>query len=131
MSKVTQVRPLTDVKKLAEKRHQFLNVSYSGTHLQHPLSTYGTWRVRGEDPNCDLGGSHHMPELGLFQGTLSDVVDIAVMLPQFWQWGGGGDITLISIVKTEDYTAAKVSALKEERAELLKRVSEINAVIGA
>ena len=23
----------------------------------------GIWHIQGEDPNCDLGGSHHQPTL--------------------------------------------------------------------
>lgn len=53
---------------------------------------YGTWRVTGEDPNCDFGGHHHEPELGTFTGLYKDVVNKAVDLPGFLQWGGGGKI---------------------------------------
>lgn len=58
----------------------------------HKLDEYGTWEVRGEDPNCDFGGSHHMPHLGYFEGTLENVLIKAVELPNFWQWGAGGEI---------------------------------------
>lgn len=66
---------------------------------KYPLSTYGVWHVRGEDPNCDMGGAHHQPSLGYFEGTLEQVLRHAVMLPGFWQWGGGGDATLVDTVK--------------------------------
>jgi hypothetical protein len=56
---------------------------------EHNLSEYGIWEVRGEDPNCDLGGHHSQPFLGHFEGTLEDVLNIAVDLPNFWQWGAG------------------------------------------
>lgn len=55
-------------------------------------SKQGVWKVTGEDPNCDLGGHHHSPTLGFFEGTLGDVIDYAMELPGFWQWGYGGDI---------------------------------------
>lgn len=57
---------------------------------------YGTWRVTGEDPNCDMGGSHHEPDLGTFTGKFKDVVNKAVDLPRFFQWGGGGKIVKIT-----------------------------------
>ncbi len=25
---------------------------------KYPLTTQGTWRIMGEDPNCDFGGHH-------------------------------------------------------------------------
>lgn len=68
--------------------------TYSGSKLleKHQLSEEGTWEVRGEDPNCDLGGPHHEPFLGVYSGRLEDVIRMAVDLPGFWQWGGGGRI---------------------------------------
>lgn len=54
--------------------------------------TYGIWEVRGEDPNCDLGGMHHSPLLGHYEGTIEDVLEHAMGLNGFWQWGGGGHL---------------------------------------
>lgn len=73
------------------ERYQSTN-SYRKLFEKYSLSDVGVWKVLGEDPNCDLGGSHHQPNLGLFEGTLEAVIKHAVELPQFWQWGGGGDI---------------------------------------
>jgi hypothetical protein len=56
--------------------------------------TVGTWKITGEDPNCDMGGYHHEPSLGLFEGKLKDVVAHAVNLTGFYSWGGGGSIKL-------------------------------------
>lgn len=84
----------------AEKDFRRLQGTYWFTSVnKHPLNTYGMWLVRGEDPNCDLGGAHYMPTLGYFEGTLEQVLRKAVTLPGFWQWGGGGDATLISSTK--------------------------------
>jgi uncharacterized protein (UPF0335 family) len=68
---------------------------YSGKRLleAHKLDEYGTWEVRGEDPNCDMGGHHHNPHLGFFEGTLEQVLTHATNnLGGFWQWGAGGEI---------------------------------------
>lgn len=75
--------------------------SYSGQRLlkEHSLEAYGTWRIRGEDPNCDFGGAHYQPELGTVQGKLHDVIKYAVMLNGFWTWGSGGDILKVEIKK--------------------------------
>lgn len=68
--------------------------TYSGRSLltAHSLDEYGVWEVRGEDPNCDMGGHHHEPLLGLFEGKLEDVIAHATSLPNWFQWGAGGSI---------------------------------------
>ena len=68
--------------------------SYNGRELlkKYNLEDYGLWTVRGEDPNCDLGGTHHMPLVGHYEGVLEDVIKEAVQEYNFWTWGGGGDI---------------------------------------
>jgi hypothetical protein len=67
---------------------------YSGQQLlkDHNLTETGIWKVYGEDPNCDFGGSHHEPFLGNFEGSLEQVLEYAVQMPRFWQWGAGGRI---------------------------------------
>lgn len=68
--------------------------TWNGQRLleKHDLSEYGTWRVYGEDPNCDMGGHHHEPDLGYFEGTLEQVINKAYTLPGWMTWGGGGRI---------------------------------------
>lgn len=104
--------------------------TYAGEALlkKHHLNEAGVWQVRGEDTNCDFGGSHHMPYLGTFEGKLRDVISVAVDLPSFWTWGAGGDITRISVTKVDpdtwlqraekkkqlDTAEAQVAALKKE-----------------
>lgn len=56
----------------------------------------GTWRILGEDPNCDFGGHHHEPELGSVTGTYENVVDYAMTMKGFFQWGSGGRIVKVS-----------------------------------
>lgn len=91
--------------------------SYTGKELlkAHSLTEYGTWKVRGADSNCDFGGSHYMPEIGLFEGTLVDIIFHAVEMRGFWSWGPG-DITLID-------KPVKITA--ESRAENLKKIDEV------
>jgi hypothetical protein len=68
--------------------------TYRGQNLlsKHSLEDEGFWEVRGEDPNCDLGGKHYEPIIGVFEGKLRDVIKTAVMTQGFWQWGSGGSI---------------------------------------
>lgn len=89
---------------LPTPREKFLS-GWSGKDLlaKHSLTEYGVWKIRGEDPNCDFGGHHHMPHLDTVMGTLSDAVDHAVSLPSFFQWGSGGDITLTKITKLGEH----------------------------
>lgn len=69
---------------------------YGDLMKKHSLEEYGIWNVYGEDPNCDLGGSHVNPYLGAIEGKLVDVIREAVELPGFWQWGGGGKIEKVT-----------------------------------
>jgi hypothetical protein len=97
--------------------------SWSYKHIleDHSLDEYGIWQVFGEDSNCDMGGSHYMPELGLYEGKLADVIAIAVELPNFWQWGSGGDIRkskVVKPIKVDAETNAKRDAIKQKIANL-------------
>lgn len=87
-------------KSVQEKLDKFLQ-GYSGKGLleKHYLADTGVWEVRGEDPNCDLGGYHHQPSLGLVSGHLSDAIRWAVQQPSFYSWGGGGDIIKRSVTQ--------------------------------
>lgn len=84
---------------ISNKAANWLRTSYSGRRLceKYSLDEEGTWHILGEDPNCDFGGHHYQPELGTVEGKLRDVVEHAVNLKHFYTWGGGGDITKVSI----------------------------------
>lgn len=73
---------------------------YSWNPLHNvPLNTYGVWRICGESPSCDYGGSHYEPYLETVEGRLDKVLQHAVELPKFWTWGAGGSITPVTIKK--------------------------------
>lgn len=75
--------------------------SYCGTRLLklYSLDEFGFWEILGEDPNCDFGGYHHMPKLGVVQSTLDDAIKHAIKLQGFYTWGSGGDIRKVDITK--------------------------------
>lgn len=94
----------------------------------HPANEFGTWRILGEDPNCDLGGHHHEPELETVSGTYANVVEYAITLQGFFQWGSGGRIVKIpSHHRNIDQIInnPKVKSLETERTKLQKRLNEI------
>lgn len=84
------------VVKAADRYRDYVMHSYSGTRVvkEHGLEKYGVWEVLGEDSNADLGGSHYQPSLGLFEGTLDQVIRKATSMNSFYTWGGGGSIFL-------------------------------------
>ena len=89
--------------------------SYKQLIQKYKLTDEGLWKVRGEDSNCDFGGSHHMPELGVFEGKLQDIIAYAVTLSGFWQWGAGGDITRVSApIKIDANSSAKRVAAEQK-----------------
>ena len=75
----------------------------------------GTWEIRAEDTNCDMGGPHHQTLLGYYRGRYIDVVESALDMPGFFAWGYGGDINEI---KVEPLTGSKTKQLKEAKKEL-------------
>ncbi len=100
---------------------RFINETYSGRELlkKHRLGEWGIWRVLGEDPNCDFGGSHHNPYLGTYEGDLANVITIAVELKGFWQWGAGGQIEKTNVEKIHPETIAERNE-KRKRLEVLE-----------
>jgi hypothetical protein len=86
---------------LEAKVDKYLTSTYAGKELigKHSLSEQGFWKIRGEDPNCDLAGPHYQPDLGTYEGTLKAVLLIAVDMGSFYGWGGGGNIEKINIKK--------------------------------
>ncbi len=110
-------------------RQQFLQVSYNGRKLleQHSLTDIGIWHIQGEDPNCDFGGSHYQPSLGYFEGTLDDIIDLAVVLPKFWNWGAGGSITKINVQTPA--TALLILATIEHKQKLIDELAVLNETL--
>lgn len=93
-----------------------------------PSSEKGMWRIKGEDPNPDMGGSHHQPDLGTVSGTYSKVVEYALEQPSFIQWGYGGDIEKVSsVVNVDVLDHAKCRALRREHTQLTARLKEIES----
>ena len=86
---------------IQEKIKDYLGRTYSGGQLlkKHTLDEKGLWKVRGEDPNCDLGGSHHQPDLGVVEGTLQEALEYALAHKDFYTWGGGGNFEKITTIK--------------------------------
>lgn len=102
--------------------------SYRDLIKNHTLEEEGIWQIFGEDPNCDMGGPHIQPSLGFVEGKLSDVIEYAVELPNFWQWGSGGDIKKIDgIKKVDSKTAERRKFLLEKRAEYQKMIDVYDA----
>lgn len=95
----------------------------------HHANEQGTWRIRGEDPNCDLGGHHHQPELDIVTGTYINVVEYALGLSGFFSWGGGGDIEKITSTKNIDNVInnPRIKKLEAERKQVEARLKAIDS----
>lgn len=113
---------------------QYTEVTYAGRKLleKYSLDTVGVWRIKGEDPNCDFGGYHYQPELGIVSGKLRDVIMYGVNLPNFWNWGAGGDFELIGKeIPTIDSKSLEVrKQLEAEAKELEERLAEVKRQLG-
>lgn len=117
-----------------ENYRKYTEVSYAGRELlkKHSLEETGVWRIRGEDPNCDMGGHHYQPDLGTYEGTLRDVIMYGVNLPSFWQWGAGGNFELLgkSIPKIDANSLAARQELEQEAVRLEQQLAEIRRQLG-
>jgi hypothetical protein len=112
--------------KHAERVLKFLEgYSAKGLLEEYSLSQHGLWQIFGEDPNCDLGGSHVTPLLETVEGKLGDVISYAVELPRFWQWGGGGRIEAIHAKKIDKNTVEEKLKLEEEAEQLEKKLESL------
>ena len=94
---------------------------------KYPGDRFGLWIISGEDPNCDLGGSHHEPLLTRVEGEYAEAVEVALSLTGFFHWGAGGSIKLVEFAKLEPGTAARLNALEEKRAKLRLDLAEVEA----
>ncbi len=108
---------------------EYLSSAYK---TKYPLERYGIWDVHGDDPNCDLGGSHIQPFLGRFEGRFIDVLRYAVTMPRWRCWGQGSvglsapvkKLTPADVIDKEDLVVkikekqAEVDVLKKELASL-------------
>ena len=106
--------------------------TYSGRQLRetYSLNTTGLWQIKGEDPNCDFGGNHYQPDLGIVEGKLSDVLDYAVNLPQFWTWGWGGELIFIGEArKIDPVTNQQRNELKAKEKALEKQLEAVRKLL--
>lgn len=104
--------------------------SWAGSRLfkEYSPDEYGIWEIYGEDPNCDMGGSHIEPLLETVEGRLEDVVQYGVTLPRFWQWGSGGRFKLIKTTGFRKITPEFVASLdtrEERRKEIKDQIAEL------
>ena len=84
----------------------------------------------GEDTNCDFAGSHSQPELGIFEGILGHVVQYAVQLPGWFQWGSGGSIEPYKtrgIKKITEQSVLDRLAADEKKDQLTAELARIQA----
>lgn len=64
------------------------------------LQSYGTWKISGADPNCDLGGYHHQPHLDTVESTLLQAIQHAFTFNEWYSWGGAaGSISKVNVKK--------------------------------
>lgn len=106
--------------------------TYNGRKLfeTHDLETEGMWQVYGEDPNCDWGGPHYEPRLGVYTGKLIDVLHEVTEMKGFWNWGSGGRLELITPIKVTQDSIIRQNKLKAEREALLAKLDILNKELG-
>jgi len=119
---------------MSDQYIQYTTVSWAGRELlkKHKLTDEGIWHIFGEDPNADLHGAHHQPDLGIVTGKLEDIIRYAISLPKFWQWGAGGDIKFIgkTLPKIDANSAIRREELNAEVKRLEERLKQAKKELG-
>lgn len=101
---------ITDPVKADKLFQEFVTRLRSNKYDKQPsLNERAVWHVFGADPNCDMGGYHHEPDLGFYEGTFEDVARYAVTLAGFHSWGPG------RIVKESPPTVTKIDTPERMR----------------
>jgi hypothetical protein len=118
-----------------ENFNKYIKDTWGGKELlkNHKLDDEGIWEIYGEDPNCDMGGSHHTPKLGTVQGKLCDVIMYGASLPSFWQWGSGGHFTLLGkeIPKVDEHSWKERADLEAEEKRLKEALDAVKGRLKA
>lgn len=124
---------MSDTNKALANFENYLK-TYAGRELlkKFSLEQTGIWKIKGEDPNCDFGGHHYQPDLGLVEGTLRDAIMYGANLKQFWQWGAGGNFEFVgeTIPKVDGNSVEVLEALREEQKKLEERLAEVKRQLG-
>ncbi len=103
----------------------------SAVRRENPMNhVTGIYEVRGEDPNPCMGGAHHTPLLGYFEGRGDDILNYAETLPGWKSYGGGGSITLIKIKQIDENSVADRAVNLERRAELVRQLEILDDELG-
>lgn len=110
---------------MSKNREKYLR-GIEGIALQkkYHLDAKGVWHVEGENGETGMGPST-AKNFGLFQGSLSDVIDYVVDLPGFWEWGRGGTITKAKIEKLDSLEFAEKKRLRKALDEARKTVADL------
>lgn len=93
---------------------------------KYPHNTHGIWVIKGEDPNCDMGGSHVSPTLGYARGKYIDVLSFGRMLPRWNTWSpDGGRVEAIEVMEIDGQSVPKRVELQQEKNRLEKELEEV------
>lgn len=78
-------------------KYEFVTRARERLLAEYDPELESTWQIKGEDMNADLGGRHECPILGYVRGKYKNVVEHALSVPRFFNWGYGGDVTQIEV----------------------------------
>lgn len=92
---------------------------------QHQLRDEGFWEVKGEDPNKIGIGQHYEPHLGYFEGTLGNIIALALDLPGF----GNGRIVKLLIHKADVVNVNRINILRSKREKLQKELKVLDGAL--
>ena len=99
---------------------------------KYPPTQSGMWKILGEDPNCDFGGSHHEPELEIVTGEYRNVVEYALCIKDFFSWGRGGRIVEVknnNLKNIDNFMSNEMIRLESRRNQLQNELLEIDKQI--
>ena len=92
---------------------------------KHNLTESGTWVVWSENQTLETYIAPNYKFLGVYSGTLKFVIEVAVTLPEFWNFGEGGWIQKVDVVNVTAQTAVIRRNRQKRMAQLVEELDKL------
>lgn len=84
------LRTMRPVKPVPPSKIEEVMKSYCVQEIlkKYDINHMGLWEIKAADQNPDLGGFHYQESLGVFKGTLKQIIEKSSKMAACYGWGG-------------------------------------------